>query len=35
MLLINKHEVKPEWFELEITESGIMRNMHEGIQKIQ
>ncbi|HIQ46679.1 MAG TPA: EAL domain-containing protein [Sulfurovum sp.] len=34
MLLVNKHEVKPEWFELEITESGIMRNINEAIQKI-
>lgn len=34
MLLINKHGVKPEWFELEITESGIMRNINEAIQKI-
>ena len=34
MLLIDKHEVKPEWFELEITESGIMRNINEAIQKI-
>lgn len=34
MLLVNKHDVKPEWFELEITESGIMRNINEAIQKI-
>ena len=34
MLLVNKYEVKPEWFELEITESGIMRNINEAIQKI-
>ncbi|TET88430.1 MAG: EAL domain-containing protein, partial [Sulfurovum sp.] len=34
MLLMNKHQVKPEWFELEITESGIMRNINDAIQKI-
>ncbi len=34
MLLINKHQVKPEWFELEITESGMMRNIEDAIQKI-
>lgn len=34
MLLINKHQVKPEWFELEITESDIMRNINDAIQKI-
>jgi len=34
MLLINKHQVKPEWFELEITESDIMRNISDAIQKI-
>jgi len=34
MLLVNKHKVKPEWFELEITESGIMRNIDDAIAKI-
>ncbi len=34
MLFINKHQVKPEWFELELTESGIMRNINDAIQKI-
>jgi len=34
MLLVRKHQVKPEWFELEITESGIMRNIDDAIQKI-
>ncbi len=34
MLLVNKHQVKPEWFELEITESGMMRNIEDAIQKI-
>ena len=34
MLLINKHQVKPEWFELEITESGVMHNINEAILKI-
>ncbi len=34
MLLINKHQVKPEWFELEITESGMMQNIDDAIQKI-
>jgi len=34
MLLIKKHQVKPEWFELEITESGIMHNVDDAIQKI-
>ncbi len=34
MLLVNKHKIKPEWIELEITESGIMRNIDDGIQKI-
>ncbi len=35
MLLINKHKVKPEWIELEITESGIMRNIDDAIKKIE
>ncbi len=34
MLLINKYQVNPEWIELEITESGIMRNINDAIQKI-
>ncbi len=34
MLLVKKHKVRPEWFELEITESGIMRNVEDAIQKI-
>jgi diguanylate cyclase (GGDEF)-like protein/PAS domain S-box-containing protein len=34
MLIVRKHEVDPTWFELEITESGIMRNIDDAIQKI-
>jgi EAL domain-containing protein (putative c-di-GMP-specific phosphodiesterase class I) len=34
MMLVNKHQVNPEWFELEITESGIMRNIDDAIRKI-
>jgi len=34
MLLVNKYQIKPEWIELEITESGIMRNINDAIQKI-
>jgi len=34
MLLIHKHKVKPEWVELELTESGIMRNIKDAVQKI-
>jgi len=34
MLQINKYGVKPEWIELEITESGIMRNIAEAARKI-
>jgi diguanylate cyclase (GGDEF)-like protein/PAS domain S-box-containing protein len=34
MLLVKKHNVKPEWFELEITESSVMRNVDEAIAKI-
>ncbi|WP_294953863.1 EAL domain-containing protein [Sulfurovum sp.] len=34
MLLVKKHRVKPEWFELEITESGIIRNIDDAIRKI-
>ena len=34
MLLIHRHKVNPEWIELEITESGIMRNINDAVQKI-
>jgi len=34
MLLVNKYRIKPEWIELEITESGIMRNIDDAIAKI-
>ena len=34
MLLVNKYGVKPEWIELEITESGIMRNISDAVKKI-
>lgn len=34
MLMVKKHDVKPEWFELEITESSVMRNIDEAIEKI-
>lgn len=34
MMLVNKHQVEPEWFELEITESGIMRNVEDAVAKI-
>ena len=34
MLLVNKYQVNPEWFELEITESGMMQNIDDAIQKI-
>lgn len=34
MLLVQKYHIKPEWIELEITESGIMRNIDDAIQKI-
>lgn len=33
-LQLYKHGVKPEWIELEITESGIMRNIDEAAKKI-
>jgi diguanylate cyclase (GGDEF)-like protein len=33
-LQIHKHKVKPEWIELEITESGIMHNITEAVKKI-
>ncbi len=34
MLQLQKHDVKAEWFELEITESGIMRNIDDAVKKI-
>lgn len=34
MLLLQKHKVKPEWIELELTESGIMRNIKDAVIKI-
>lgn len=34
MLLVNEYKVKPEWIELEITESGIMGNIDDAIVKI-
>jgi diguanylate cyclase (GGDEF)-like protein len=34
MLKVNKYGVKPEWIELEITESGIMRNIADAARKI-
>jgi diguanylate cyclase (GGDEF)-like protein/PAS domain S-box-containing protein len=34
MLLLYKHGVKPEWIELEIVESGIMRNIDDAAKKI-
>jgi len=34
MLQLHKHGVKPEWIELEITESGIMRNIADAAKKI-
>jgi EAL domain-containing protein (putative c-di-GMP-specific phosphodiesterase class I) len=34
MLQIHKHNIKPEWIELEITESGIMRNIGDAAKKI-
>jgi len=34
MLLVNKYKVKPKWIELEITESGLMRNIEDAIMKI-
>lgn len=35
MLLIQKYNVEPSWIELEITESGVMRNITDAIKKIQ
>ncbi len=34
MLQLHKHGVNPEWLELEITESGIMRNIDDAAKKI-
>jgi len=34
MLLVKKHNVDPQWFELEITESSVMSNVNEAIEKI-
>ena len=34
MLQTHKYGVKPEWIELEITESGLMRNITDAVQKI-
>lgn len=35
MMLVQKYGIKPEWIELEITESGVMRNVSDAIKKIQ
>ena len=34
MLLVSEHGVKPEWIELEITESDVMKNVSDAIQKM-
>jgi len=34
MLLVTKHKVKPKWIELEITESDVMKNINDAIQKM-
>jgi len=34
MLLVSEHKVKPEWIELEITESDVMKNINDAIQKM-
>ena len=34
MLLVTQYKINPEWIELEITESGIMRNIDDAIMKI-
>jgi len=34
MLLIQKYKLKPEWIDIEITESGIMRNINDAVEKI-
>ncbi|MDX1295810.1 MAG: bifunctional diguanylate cyclase/phosphodiesterase, partial [Sulfurimonadaceae bacterium] len=35
MLLVKKHGLKPEWIEVELTESEVMHNIHEAIRKIE
>ena len=32
--LLNTYQIKPEWIELELTESGIMQNIHKTVKKI-
>lgn len=34
MLMMQKYKIKPEWIDIEITESGIMRNIKDAVQKI-
>ena len=34
MVLVQKYKIKPEWIELEITESGLIRNIDDAIKKI-
>ena len=34
MLLVKKYQIKPEWINLELTESGVMRNVEDAAQKI-
>ena len=34
MLLVKKYQIKPEWINLELTESGVMRNVEDAVQKI-
>jgi len=34
MLLLQENKVKPEWIELELTESGVMHNIKDAVQKI-
>ena len=34
MILIQKYKLQPEWIELEITESGLIRNIDDAIKKI-
>ncbi|HIP27837.1 MAG TPA: EAL domain-containing protein, partial [Sulfurovum sp.] len=34
MLLVAKHKVNPEWIEIEITESDVMKNINDAIQKM-
>jgi diguanylate cyclase (GGDEF)-like protein/PAS domain S-box-containing protein len=35
MMLVKKHDLNPEWIELELTESELMHNVHEAIHKIE